>query len=290
MCGLFTLTGTAATLVPIHLGEDVHLRAVFSHAIRKLQTKDKRPTIDWNLAKRIIETRELPSPFEQADNLILWLGESIKVPGETEYVVPATHQAIIGAGSALGVKFVLDHLFDTGLVTGTKFDTLNEKGRAHVTLSFSGWERYNELKRGRSDSKKAFMAMQYGDALLDRVVKDFFKPAIARTGFSLVRLDDAPSAGLIDDRLRVEILTSRFLVVDLTHGNRGAYWEAGYAEGLGKPVIYTCEKAAFSNGKSHFDTNHHLTVIWDQNDLDAAARVMQATIRATLPDEAILSD
>jgi len=35
--------------------------------------------------------------------------------------------------------------------------------------------------------------------------------------------------------------------------NPGAYWEAGYAEGLGKPVIYTCEEAKFVEA-SHFDT------------------------------------
>ena len=33
-----------------------------------------------------------------------------------------------------------------------------------------------------------------------------------------------------------------FVISDLTHDNSGAYWEAGYAEGLGKPVIYICEE------------------------------------------------
>ena len=59
-----------------------------------------------------------------------------------------------------------------------------------------------------------------------------------------------PKAGLIDDRLRVEIRTSRFLIADLTHENAGAYWEAGFAEGLGKPVIYTCEKSKFDTAKT----------------------------------------
>lgn len=97
-------------------------------------------------------------------------------------------------------------------------------------------------------------------------------PAVAATGFTLKRLDEDQPAGLIDDRLRVEIRQSRFLVSDLTHRNPGAYWEAGYAEGLGKPVIYTCRKDVFEDKKSapHFDTNHHLTVIWEAEDLDAA--------------------
>ena len=64
-------------------------------------------------------------------------------------------------------------------------------------------------------------------------------------GFDLFKSDDEPRAGLIDDQLRVDIQSSDFLIADLTHDNLGAYWEAGYAEGLGKPVIYTCEQENF---------------------------------------------
>ena len=71
--------------------------------------------------------------------------------------------------------------------------------------------------------------------------------------------------------------------MDLTHGNRGAYWEAGYAEGLGKPVIYTCEQAKFAEG-SHFDTNHHLHVLWDEASIDLAMGKLKATIMATIPE------
>jgi hypothetical protein len=73
----------------------------------------------------------------------------------------------------------------------------------------------------------AFMAMEYDDEALDKYVQDHFAPAVAETGFHLQRLDDVPKAGLIDDRLRVEIQSCRFLVADLSHANNGAYWEAG---------------------------------------------------------------
>jgi nucleoside 2-deoxyribosyltransferase len=139
-------------------------------------------------------------------------------------------------------------------------------------------------------SRKAFMAMEYEDKELDDVFERCFRPAVKTTGYDLFRLDEKPRAGIIDDRLRVEIRTSRFLISDLTHENRGAYWEAGFAEGLGKPVIYTCEKSAFDKGKTHFDTNHHLTIIWEKDKLDIAAVNLMATIRATLPDEAMLAD
>ncbi len=232
----------------------------------------------------------LPSVFEQANNLVRWLGENGKGPGETEEIGPATHQFIIGAKTPDGFALVVDHLFATDYLTGLKAETMGPPGRADATLTFRGWEHLDQLQRGEVDSRTAFMAMKYGDANTDKLVNEIFRPAVALTGFALVRLDDRPEAGLIDDRLRVQIRTARFLIADLSHGNQGAYWEAGYAEGLGKPVIYTCERKAFEHEKTHFDTNHHLTVVWDTENAEQAAEQLKATIRATLPDEAKLTD
>ena len=92
-----------------------------------------------------------------------------------------------------------------------------------VTLSFKGWERFEQLRRGTSIGRRAFMAMPYGNTRLDQLVNDHFRVAVAQTGFELRRLDDAQPAGLIDDRLRVEIQSARFLIADLTDDNRGAY-------------------------------------------------------------------
>ena len=103
--------------------------------------------------------------------------------------------------------------------------------------------RSDGLQTGAVANRKAFMAMKFGDSVLDGIVNEIFRSAVRDTGFDLRRLDDVPQAGLIDDRLRVEIQSSAFVIADLTHDNLGAYWEAGYAEGIGKPVIYTCRVA-----------------------------------------------
>jgi hypothetical protein len=158
-------------------------------------------------------------------------------------------------------------------------------------LTMAGWERYEELKRGRNDSRKAFMAMKFNDAPeVERAYKDCFKPGAARAGFDLLDTREQQRAGMIDDQMRVAIRNSRFMVADLTHACRGSYWEGGFAEGLGRPVIYTCEKKAWEAEKPHFDTNHLATVIWDAGDFDKAARQLTAIIRNTLPDEAKMDD
>lgn len=127
--------------------------------------------------------------------------------------------------------------------------------------------------------------MPFGNPQLDQVFK-VFKTAVAETGFTLRRINDDPPAGLIDDRLRVEIRNSRFMICELTNANAGAYWKAGFAEGLGRPVIYSCEKSFFDEKKTHFDTNHCHTVLWVTGDLIDAAMRLKASVRATLPTEA----
>ncbi|MCK4850183.1 MAG: hypothetical protein KAT11_02470 [Phycisphaerae bacterium] len=254
-----------------------------------MQKKDEKgwPIIDDQLIKAIAKN-PLPDVAEQANNLIIWLAENTS-QGEHHSVQARTHQSIIGAKTPRGISVILKHLFDEGLLDGDYSQTSGGP-QAIASLSFRGWQHYRQLKRGAVDSRKAFMAMEYGNKELDNIVANYFKPAVADTGFDLYRLDEKPKAGLIDDRLRVEIRSSRFLISDLTDDNRGAYWEAGYAEGLGKPVIYTCKREVFDNEKTHFDTNHHLTVIWDAANLQEALDKLKATIRATLPNEAKLSD
>ena len=262
-------------------------RALLSHAVQKMQRENDPPFLTTHIVEEILKG-SLPSLSQQVDNLVLWLGAHLNGPGETLSIQSTTHQSIVGSRTPAGFAFVLQYLVDDGLLTAV-LKKGNRLGADDATLTFKGWGYFNQLHRGAASSRKAFMAMKYGDSTLDQCV-DRARDAVKKTGFTLHRLDDMPKAGLIDDRLRVEIRTSRFLIADLTHENAGAYWEAGFAEGLGKPVIYTCEKSKFDTAKTHFDTNHHLTVFWSTDEFPSFEEKLKATIRATLPDEAILQD
>ena len=159
-----------------------------------------------------------------------------------------------------------------------------------LQLTMAGWQRYEALKHAQVESRTALMAMKFGEDELNQVVNDWFKPAVKAADFELRILTDGQPAGLIDDQLRVALRTVRFVIADLTHGSNGAYWEAGFAEGLGRPVIYTCRKEEWGANKSHFDTSHLNTIIWDPENLQDAAVRLKATIRATLPAEAKMTD
>ena len=165
-----------------------------------------------------------------------------------------------------------------------------EADQIAVSLTLAGWARYVALRQTASESRRAFMTMKFGDPQLNEVFDRCFKPAVARAGFTLSTVLEGQPAGQIDDQMRVGIRISRFMVADLSFGSHGAYWEAGFAEGLGRPVIYTCRKADWDLQKTHFDTNHLVTIVWDPADLADAARRLTATIRATLPGEATVED
>ncbi|MCX5632269.1 MAG: hypothetical protein NTW93_01115 [Phycisphaerae bacterium] len=293
-CGCFIMSDYARDMFPLLCNDEKEKdneekMAIISHAIRKMQKEGTYPALDKDLIKAILK-RPLPKPAEQKDIFIRWIGDNSKAIGDDVRVTTPVILAIIGARTAKEFYIILNYVKTKGIVDNKTVVGGGINNAIDVTLTYDGWEYYQELKRGNIESRKAFMAMEYGDKELDEIVENHFKLAVACTGFELYRLNEKPKAGLIDDRLRVEIRNSRFLIADLTHENRGAYWEAGYAEGLGKPVIYTCMKEKFDKEKSHFDTNHHLTVPWDSKNPQEAIEALKATIRATLPDEAKLTD
>jgi hypothetical protein len=283
-CGTFGLTAHAEIAALPNLLSTPRKRSVLGYAI-SLKTRPSLPgtstiVFDAEECERIVKADYLPTPQEQGENLIRWLGDHLPDPGRRLRIDFPETGARIGAHSKEGFLFIVQGLLSSGLLLGD----LTLGGTADVTLTFPGWGRYEELRRGTPSGRKAFIAMEYGHTDLDLLVEEHFKPAVAETGFVLRRLDDEQPAGLIDDRLRVAIQSSRFVLVDLTHSNLGAYWEAGYAEGLGKPVIYTCEESAFAGKASHFDTNHNLHVLWNATNIDPALKKLKATIRATIPE------
>ncbi|MDH3514509.1 MAG: nucleoside 2-deoxyribosyltransferase, partial [Gammaproteobacteria bacterium] len=85
----------------------------------------------------------------------------------------------------------------------------------------------------------------------------------------------------INDRIIAEIRKSRFVVADFTGNRGGVYFEAGFALGLGKPVIWTCKRSFFEEHGVHFDTQARNHILWDEPaDL---RRALQARIEATVP-------
>ena len=218
-----------------------------------------------------------------AMNLIRHIGDRVSESGRPIEQLSGLG-GLIDAPSDEIADNLLEELKVRELVTVGNIDRLMDGTIfAHVNLSLDGWEKYEEEKRSGFDGNYGFIAMKFNDDELDKLVRDVVKPAIRnQLSIELVDLRDVKQAGIIDNLMRVTIRDAKFLIADLTHDNHGAYWEAGYAEGLGKPVVYICEKAKFESASTHFDVNHCTTVSWSADDADEFRDRLIATLRHSL--------
>ena len=243
----------------------------------------------------ILKSNSIGSPIEQYNRLILWLGDHADSLASTIKGNAYDVLAYIDGENILDLGALIIELANNNYI-GTEPRELYDWAELFfgyfadisVKLELKGWQKYEELKSSNVNSKLAFMAMQFDNNYLSDLFEKRIKKAVNDTGFTIRKLDEERRAGLIDDKLRVEIRRSRFMIADLSDNNNGAYWEAGFAEGLGMPVIYICEESKFQG--LHFDTNHHLTVKWNKDKPDEFVEELKATIRATLPEEAVIED
>jgi hypothetical protein len=139
---------------------------------------------------------------------------------------------------------------------------INNRGVARVVqlrMEYDGWRHLEDYKMAVSSSEQCFVAMNIHPSLDDAFFNGII-PAIEAAGYRPLRIDQKEHANLIDDEIFGEIRTSRFLVADLTNQRQSVYFETGFAEGLGLPVIWTCQEDDFDN--RHFDIEHRGCIDW----------------------------
>lgn len=290
-CGVFQLLGTAARFDEVlKTNRD---RMLFSHIIRQSQRQgEKQPSFGAEQVTELLRTRSLPTLEEQIDNLVLFIGDHQESPSTAVATRGEEVEAIIGASRNAGksdLTIVLEAIREDGKYL--RDERPEPDGLMRFRLSIFGWRRYRELKARGVRNKRIFMAMSFGNAELRTFVEGHLRSAVGAAGFELFVLTDSEPAGLIDERMRVEIRNSRMLIADLTDKNNGAYFEAGFAEGLGRPVLYICEAEAFKKERHvHFDTSHHQVITWSAAEPQKAASRVKWSIRNTLPGEAKMTD
>jgi hypothetical protein len=270
-CGNYQVERTAVDDVPLPLTGTKKI-ALASYFVRKLQT-GTRPLLTKQFFDEIWK-QELPSPSDLADNLLLFIAQRCGYrPGATLSIDHSdlSIASAIGAVDKEDVLWAARELEAEGLIKGTWVACFTN---GHITGS--GWRRTEELRR--------FFARKFANADLDRVYTECLNPAVKQTGYDLKTVTQ--KAGHIDAIIEDEIRRCRFLIADLSDANAGAYWEAGFAEGLGKPVIYICRDGV----DTHFDTDHRQTVRWDIATLDETSKRLKAVIRNTLLGDAKQED
>ncbi|MGA9657590.1 MAG: hypothetical protein WBQ60_00615 [Asticcacaulis sp.] len=163
------------------------------------------------------------------------------------------------------------------------------------TLTLKAYSEIESLERENVDSKQAFVAMWFDPSnayIFDKAIMPAIEDARPASGiiFTARKIDNKEHNNKIDDEIIAEIKKSRFVIADFTSdiveykdkkqalSRGGVYYEAGFAQGLGLQVIWTC-KAGFED-LIHFDVRQYNTIFWnDEKDLYARLKKrIEATI------------
>lgn len=132
--------------------------------------------------------------------------------------------------------------------------------RTSFRITPEGWKRLRELAKTGRDTNRAFVAMSFAPELLPAWEKGI-KLALEDLGFMPTRIDQTHGEDKIDDRIIAEIRKSGLLVADFTGHRAGVYFEAGFAMGLGIPVVWTCKRE--DEQQAHFDTRQQQHLLWE---------------------------
>ena len=247
-----------------------------------------RPELSGGILDEIAKRRPL-SVRERADNLLRYLDYKSDVLGTC-----ITFSTIDEAQDLESAHYLLAWTASRQLSElVTLADYCSEEGwvRHRIThlaglprelmLKPSGYTRLAELAHINPKSNQAFVAMWFDDQMDDAYERGI-EPAIRKAGYEPQRIDKKEHNNKIDDQIIAEIRRSRFLVADFTQGETGTrggvYYEAGYAQGIKIPVIFTCREDAI--GYVHFDTRQYNHITWKTPEelLERLAQRISATI------------
>lgn len=148
-------------------------------------------------------------------------------------------------------------------------DILKNRGHGQFTIGPQG---LGFLEGRDTQSKSVFIAMWF-DESTDEAFKAIEAAIENDCKLVAMRIDRKPHNNKICDEIIAEIRRSRFVVADFTCGlvdadkrkealvRGGVYYEAGFAQGLGKQVIWTCQTSLVNH--LHFDTRQYAHLLWD---------------------------
>lgn len=203
-----------------------------------------------------------------------------------------------------------------GLLWEEGFIHAKDQLNPHVQpkLTAKAYQRLREIQRSNQESNQAFVAMWFDDSMNDvyettiKKAIEYKEPGQTESKFKATKINDVDHLNDINDEIIGQIRRSRFMVCDLTGYRGGVYFEAGFAYGLGIPVIYTCredwtrdEDLKDKDGKKvkelfdkndipirvkkvgvHFDLAHRNRIQWSPDDLDDFRKKLEDRIKANI--------
>lgn len=245
-----------------------------SDAVSRTYDPGKRILIRTDNVRDLIGAHRIPAdPIGRMNRLLAYVGRG--QDDDASAVVgldPAHDYPVAACRHGRELMHLTDRLVDLELLERV------EEGAYRLTMT--GWERLYELDREGPRSDAAFLAMWFDDQLRS-AWDEGFEPALTACGYKPTRMDPEEHNDKICDRILANIRTSALLVADVTGNRGGVYFEAGFALGLGLPVVWCCQKAFHKEHEPHFDARQYNYILWE-DPADLRDRLVNR-IEATVP-------
>lgn len=248
---------------------------IFETALRKLEHL-RTPTVGEKAEKLLLAIARqhpkagIPIPlFRAVIKKTVNIGSN--VPSFTADVLPQVLSQAWAQDSQEGVFLIF-----TYLVQHKKF--LQDADGGAFMITPDGWSYIHSLTHALTPSNLGFIAMWFDKSMDEAHVA--IREAIKSAGYDSLRIDGTEHNNKIDDEIIAAIRRSKFVVADFTGHRGGVYFEAGFAGGLGIPVIWMCREDELE--KVHFDTRQYNHIVWRSGDLPEMKISLQRRIEAAI--------
>jgi len=199
---------------------------------------------------------------EKMQKLLQWInkktqspGANVSIPLETTNNNFLTLLAICWIYDLQELVYLINFLEQAGYIEKLGSTSIR------VLITPRGFAYLDEVNK-TVQSDLSFCAMWF-DEELNPVWELAIEPAVRQAGYKAMRIDKHPHNEGVVDEILASIRRSKFLIADLTGNRGGVYYEAGFARGLGREVIFTCRKDFFEKEQTHFDVRHYNILLWD---------------------------
>jgi hypothetical protein len=249
------------------------LRPKLSAWIRsRNEQKNEIPQIDLYNFKNLQAGLPDYSPREKQIRLLQNIERMTAYPGKAVKIDAKYDTPLAWAASEEEFLYYINSLIERGLLRNLLGEVTVTKGfrtAFSVAITADGWDYLEKLERHIEERTQAFVAMSFSEDLKS-IYEGPISRAITKAGYKPYRVDAEPHNELIDFKIISEIKNSRFVVADFTGQKHGVYFEAGYALGMGLPVLWCVREDDKAN--VHFDTRQYNHIIWE-NDNDLETRL-----------------
>jgi len=284
--------GNAFHIPTLSEDEKIKLRFVYYYMLDEFN--EQRLSISVNDSNKTNILSKISAPkdiLEKKDYILNYLSENTNNLGEPVVISFKNGYRRFFCQDNKEFLKILESLENNGYIDKDNdflIKSFNEKDdKRNIVITIEGLE-YAKKIFNKFGSNKCFVAMWFDSST--NILSNSIKSVIdSNTNYKFIKIDEMQHINYIPLEILNEIKQSRFIIADLTGHRGGVYYEIGYAEGLGIPVILTCNNKWLNDlydgdGKLihqgvHFDLKQKNILLWADDAMDDLKKNLIARIK-----------